>query len=91
MDRHYIIINTEDLDGVDFDFVCETSADTVRRSTDGTKCILKYNGDQPGFVYMMTGDTVGLSEYTHDDILTIINSEEWISSEEWIPNGYPEA
>jgi len=34
--RNYLIIPTTELSKVDFDLVCETSADTVRKSVDET-------------------------------------------------------
>jgi len=43
MNRRYLIINTDELDRVDFGAVAETSADTVRKSTDQTKTFVKWN------------------------------------------------
>ena len=45
MSRKYVIINADEVDSVDFSKVDETSADTVRFSTDGSQTFVKYEGD----------------------------------------------
>lgn len=40
--RRYLIIPTSILDDINFNEVQETSADTVRKSVDGTKTFVKY-------------------------------------------------
>ena len=74
MSRKYVIINADEVDSVDFSQVDETSADTVRYSTDGTKTFVKYEGEQPSFLS-------GKTEYTHSEILTILATDEWTSDE----------
>jgi len=70
MSRKYVIINADEVDSVDFSQVDETSADTVRFSTDGSQTFVKYEGDQPSFLN-------GKQEYTHSEILTILATDEW--------------
>ena len=72
--RTYVILNTSDLGSVDFDQVIETSADTLRYSVDGSKALLKYEGTQP---FSLLGKT----EYTHEEILSILSGPEWTSNE----------
>jgi hypothetical protein len=43
MNRRYLIINTDELDRVDFNVVAETSVNTVRKSIDQTKTFIKWN------------------------------------------------
>lgn len=43
MNRRYLIINTDELDRVDFNVVAETSTNTVRKSIDQTKTFIKWN------------------------------------------------
>ncbi len=74
MSRKYVIINADEVDSVDFSQVDETSADTVRYSTDGSQTFIKYEGDQPSFLS-------GKTEYTHSEILTILAGDEWTSDE----------
>ena len=72
--RNYLIIPITELSKVDFDLVCETSADTVRKSVDETKTFVKWEGEAPAFV----ADIVGAEgPYTHEEILTILATEEW--------------
>jgi len=70
MSRKYVIINADEVDSVDFNQVDETSADTVRFSTDGSQTFVKYEGDQPSFLS-------GKQEYTHSEILTVLSGDEW--------------
>jgi len=72
MSRKYVIINADEVDSVNFSQVDETSADTVRYSTDGSKTFVKYEGDQPSFLN-------GKQEYTHSEILTVLSGDEWSS------------
>ena len=74
MSRKYVIINANEVDSVNFSQVDETSADTVRYSTDGSKTFIKYEGDQPSFLN-------GKQEYTHSEILTVLSGDEWTSDE----------
>tara|TARA_B110000305_G_C19200806_1_gene521075 strand:- start:259 stop:489 length:231 start_codon:yes stop_codon:yes gene_type:complete len=74
MSRKYVIINADEVDSVIFSQVDETSADTVRYSTDGSKTFVKYEGDQPSFLN-------GKQEYTHSEILTVLSGDEWTSDE----------
>lgn len=79
MTRTYLIIKTSELDSVDFNQVCETSAETVRRSVDDTKTFIKWDGDQPSFVPSLTG-TEG--PYTNEEILEILATDAWIDPDD---------
>ena len=48
----------------------ETSAETLRYSVDETKTLVKFRGDTPSFLD-------GKTQYTHSEILNILNSAEW--------------
>jgi hypothetical protein len=72
--RTYVIIDASEVANVDFDQVRETSADTLRYSLDGTKTFVKYEGTQPFFL-------LGKTEYTHEEILSILSGPEWTSDE----------
>lgn len=74
--REYLIFPVSELNKVDFSLVLETSAETVRKSVDGTKTFVKWNGDAPAFVSTITG-TEG--PYTHTEILDILSNSEWTS------------
>ena len=72
--RTYVILDAAEVDTVNFDEVMQTSADKLRYSLDGTKFLLKYEGTQPFFL-------LGKTEYTHAEILPIMQSPEWSSEE----------
>lgn len=42
--REYMIFNVSELPQIDFSQVLETSAETVRKSVDGTKTFVKWDG-----------------------------------------------
>ena len=72
--KTFVIIDASEVSSVDFDQVAETSADTLRYSLDGTKTFVKYEGTQPFFL-------LGKTEYTHEEILSILSGPEWTSEE----------
>jgi len=71
---NYVIIDSSEVNSVDFDQVAETSADTLRYSLDGSKTFVKYEGTQPSFL-------LGKTEYDNEEILTILRGPEWTSDE----------
>ena len=68
----YIILDASELGNVDFNRVCQTSADTLRYSLDGSKFLLKFEGDTPSFL-------IGEPQYDHSEILNILSGSEWTS------------
>lgn len=72
--RNFVIFATSEIDKVDFSQVLETLADTLRRSVDGTKTFVKWDGEQPEFV-----STLSTLEgpYTYSEILDILSTPEW--------------
>jgi hypothetical protein len=68
--RTYVIFNTSELSSVDFDQVLQESADTLRYSVDGTKFLLKFEGDTPSFL-------IGEPQYDHAEILEVLRGAEW--------------
>jgi hypothetical protein len=76
--REFMIFNVSELPQIDFTQVHETAPDTVRKSTDGTRTFVKWDGDVPSSVAALT-TTDG--PYTYEEILTILSSPEWTSKE----------
>ena len=72
-----MIIPSSQLGDVDFSQICETSAETVRKSVDGTKTFIKWDGDEPSFVSSITGKE---GPYTKQEIHTILATNVWTSS-----------
>ena len=75
----YAIIAVSDIDSVDFSQVGENSADTVRRSVDGTKFVLKWD-TEPTFI--ADGTIVPLSILTYEACLDLMDTPEWTEPEE---------
>lgn len=69
--RKYVIINASEVGSVDFSQVNETSASTLRYSLDDSQTFVKFDGDTPSFLS-------GKTSYTHSEILTILNGEDWV-------------
>lgn len=59
----------------DFSQIVEDSPATVRKSVDGTLFIAKFEGDTPTFLD-------GLDQYTHEEILAIVNTSAWTPEQE---------
>ena len=70
-----MIFNVTELDQIDFTQVLETSQDTVRKSVDGTKTFVKWDGAIiPDCVLnLLTKE----GPYTYEEILTILATPEW--------------
>ena len=78
--RQFMIFNVSELGAVDFTQVLETSQDTVRRSVDGTKTFVKWEGDTiPSSINSLTTKE---GPYTYTEIKTILSGTEWTSTEE---------
>ena len=76
--REFMIFNVSELDQINFTQVLETSADTVRRSVDGTKTFVKWDGAIPQCVIDLTTSE---GPYTYDEILAILATPEWTDPE----------
>ena len=73
--RHWVIISASDVSNIDFSQIMETSADTLRYSVDGTLTFVKYEGDMPSSVTACSSKS---QEYSHDEILAILNANDGV-------------
>jgi hypothetical protein len=75
--RQFMIFNVSELPNVDFSQVLETSIDTVRKSVDGAKTFVKWDGN----IIPSSVNTLATKEgpYTYEEIINILNSPEWSS------------
>jgi len=69
-----MIFSVSELENINFNEVLETSAETVRKSVDEQKTFVKWNDTMPECVANLTTKE---GPYTHDEILVILNTEEW--------------
>ena len=73
-DRTYIIADTSEVSGFDFNQLIDIDESYSRKSLDGSKILARYEGTQPSFLS-------GKQEYTHSEILAILATDEWTSDE----------
>ena len=72
--REYIIFNISELPLVNFNEMLETSVDTVRKSVDGVKTFVKWDGVTPECVNNLTTKE---GPYTYEEMLTILSTPQW--------------
>tara|TARA_R110002020_G_scaffold322271_2_gene538085 strand:+ start:1072 stop:1320 length:249 start_codon:yes stop_codon:yes gene_type:complete len=74
----YIIINASEVSSIDFSQVCETSADHLRYSLDGSQTFVKFDGDTPSFLS-------GKEVFDHNTMSSFLSSPWWKEIDEDIP------
>jgi hypothetical protein len=74
MEKLYIIFNTSEINLINFTQILESSAETLRMSRDGFKAIIKWEGNTPDFIDILTTKE---GPYTHEEISNIVLAEEW--------------
>jgi|TARA_R100000664_G_scaffold19160_1_gene28305 hypothetical protein len=72
--RKWVIVNVSDITDEMILSSIQYSKNTLRKSLDGTKAILKWNGDTPSCFD-------GMTTYNYSEILTELSSSEWSSDE----------
>ena len=72
--RKYVIADTSEVSGFNFDQLVDIDESYIRKSLDGSKILARYEGTQPSFLS-------GKTEYTHSEILAILTGDEWTSDE----------
>ena len=72
--RTYVIADTSEVSGFDFEQLIDIDESYSRKSLDGSKILARYEGEQPSFLN-------GKQEYTHSEILAILATDEWTSDE----------
>ena len=68
--RKWIIISVSDITDEMISNAIQTSMDTLRKTINGTKAILKWDGDTPSCFD-------GMTIYTHSEIKTELAKSEW--------------
>jgi hypothetical protein len=76
--RRWVIITLSDYTTDELETLCQSAiqgtSTHLRKSLDGTKAILKWDGDTPSVFSSMT-------IYNHNQILTILKGSDWTSDE----------
>ena len=73
-DRSYMILPADAVPLIDFDLVCETSAETLRYSVDGAQTFVKWDGEMPDFLAEIAG---AQGPFDHETILAILATPAW--------------
>ena len=73
--RKWIIVNVSDITSEMITSAIQTSIDTLRKSLDNSKAILKWDGDTPSVFD-------GMTTYNHSEILIELAKSEWVENEE---------
>jgi hypothetical protein len=72
--REFMIFAVSEVLLIDFNQVYETSIDTMRKSIDGTKTFVKWEGQTPSSVLSLTTKE---GPYTYQEIINILNGPDW--------------
>jgi len=72
--RKWVIVNVSDITDEMIESAIQSSMDTLRKSLDGTKAILKWDGDTPTCFD-------GMTTYNHSEILTELAKSTWTVNE----------
>ena len=72
--RKWAIVNVSNITDEMIDSAIQTSMDTLRKTLDGSKAVLKFNGDTPSCFD-------GLTTYNHSEILTELAKSAWTEEE----------
>jgi hypothetical protein len=72
--RKWVIVNVSDITDEMIISAMQSSITTLRKTNNGTKAILKWEGDTPSCFD-------GMTTYNHSEILTELAKSEWTSSE----------
>ena len=74
MNRTFVIFSVDEIALIDFSQVLETSADTLRRSVDGTMTFVKWEGMFPSCLVNLTTKS---QFYTYEEFLDILAGPDW--------------
>ena len=72
--RKWVIVNVSDITDEMIMSVIQSSITTLRKSLDGTKAILKWDGDTPTCFD-------GMTTYNHSEILTELAKSTWTEAD----------
>ena len=73
--RKWVIVNVSDITEEMIDSAIQSSISTLRKALDGSKAILKWDGDTPNCFD-------GLTTYNHSEILEELAKSAWVDNEE---------
>ena len=75
LERKFMILSFSEINQINFNEILETSIDTLRLSTDGTKTFVKWDDDTiPPSVNALTTKE---GPYTYEEMLDILETPAW--------------
>ena len=72
--RKWVIVNVSDITNEMIESAIQSSISTLRKSLDGTKAILKWDGDTPTCFD-------GMTTYSHSEILAELAKSTWTEAD----------
>ena len=72
--RKWVIVNVSDITDEMISKALQSNRNTLRKSLDESKAILKWDGDTPSCFD-------GMTTYSHSEILTELNKSSWTEEE----------
>ena len=72
--QSFIIFSMSEVNIIDFSEVLETSENTLRKSLDGTKSFVKYDGLMPTSISSLTTKE---GPYTQSQMVSILSGSDW--------------
>ena len=72
--RHWVIVNTDNVTNEMINNALQINLATLRKTLDGSKALLKWDGDTPSCFD-------GITTYNHSEILAILNNSDWKEEE----------
>ena len=72
--RKWVIVNVSDITEEMISSAIQSSMNTLRKTNDGNKAILKWDGDTPSCFN-------GITTYNHSEIKNILRCSDWTSDE----------
>ena len=72
--KNYVIFDISELDLVDFNEILEDSPNSLRKSKDSQKAVIKWSGNSPSFINNMTSIE---GPYNETEILAIMATDYW--------------
>jgi len=74
--RQFMILAISEISSIQFEDVLESSTSTLRRSVDGSKTFIKWDGTTPSWINDLTTKE---GPYTYTQIIQILSTSEWVS------------
>jgi uncharacterized protein YjbK len=80
MAKRFVIFNVSEINKIDFGQVLQDSATTLRKSVDGTKTFVKWEGETPACIAQLTTKS---AEYTYEQMLTELDKSDWLTRSDY--------